>query len=239
MDALAFTDGSSRGNPGPGGWGAIVLRNGRVTELCGAERRTTNNRMELQAAIEALARTEHPDSATIVTDSSYVANRASTRLDGWAANDWKTKTKQEGKNVDLWERILVLSEGRVVRWRVVAGHAGHSANERCDQLATAAADGIPATLFSGPAERYPFPLRSPKIETPGPRRLGAVGSGASSRSTGKAYSYLSLVDGVAQRHQSWAECHDRVKGVANARFRKARSADEEDSILAGWGVRVS
>lgn len=236
MDVLAFTDGSSRGNPGPGGWGTIVSRGGVVTELCGAERHTTNNRMEIQAAVEALARTEPRDQVTIVTDSSYLANGAAKWVDGWARKGWKTATGGEVKNVDLWQRIVELSEGRKVTWRVVPGHAGHDANERCDQLATAAADGADVPLYAGPAERYPIPLRAPAAPTEGPRRLGAArdaGTG-SSRASGAAYSYVSLVDGEVVRHRTWNECHDRVKGVANAKYRKTRSADDEAAILRGW-----
>lgn len=237
MEAIAFSDGSSRGNPGPGGWGSIVRRGGRVRELTGVERGTTNNRMELTAAAEAIAATEPRDRVTVVTDSAYVANGASKWLSGWERKGWKTATGDPVKNEDLWRRISSLAATREVTWRIVPGHAGVPGNERCDQMATASADGLRVDLYDGPADRYPI-----KLELPGRgevlKRLGAEKGAPAPSSGGRAHSYLSLVDGVAARHRTWGECEARVRGVQNARFRKTRSAEEEMDILQSWGVRL-
>ena len=133
-----FTDGACSGNPGPGGWGAVLRYNGREKELSGGEIKTTNNRMELTAVIEALGCLKEPCSVTLTTDSKYVADAISK---GWAVswqkNGWRKADKKPALNSDLWEKLLNLLKTHDVTINWVKGHAGHPENERCDALAVA------------------------------------------------------------------------------------------------------
>lgn len=142
-----YTDGAARGNPGCGGFGALlrfVDSGGRehVRELSGGYRLTTNNRMELLGVIEALEALNRPCEVTVHTDSQYIANAFNQHwVDGWLRNGWKTSAKKPVKNPDLWRRLLAAMKPHQVRYVWVKGHAGHPENERCDLLATTAADG--------------------------------------------------------------------------------------------------
>ena len=138
----AFTDGACSGNPGPGGWGALLqAREGGVVsrerELSGGERLTTNNRMELMAAIAALEALERPSAITIVTDSAYVKGGLTGWIHGWKRNGWRTADKKPVKNEDLWRRLDAAAQAHQVTWEWVKGHAGHPENERADELARA------------------------------------------------------------------------------------------------------
>lgn len=130
-----FTDGACSGNPGPGGWGAILRWNGHEKELYGGEADTTNNRMELMAAISALESLKRPMSVVLTTDSVYVKNGITQWMAGWRTNGWRTSAKKPVKNVDLWQRLDQAVGGHKVDWRWVKGHAGHAENERADELA--------------------------------------------------------------------------------------------------------
>ena len=146
MQVTCWSDGSSRGNPGPGGYGTVlryVDPAGGVheREFSHGYRRTTNNRMELMGAIVGLEALRRPCTVTMVTDSQYVVNAFKQHwISGWIKHGWKTASKQPVKNVDLWKRLLAAAEPHDVSWQWVKGHAGHPENERCDALATAAAD---------------------------------------------------------------------------------------------------
>ena len=138
----AFTDGACSGNPGPGGWGALLqAREGGVVsrerELSGGERLTTNNRMELMAAIAALEALERAAAITIVTDSAYVKGGLTGWIHGWKRNGWRTADKKPVKNEDLWRRLDAAAQRHTVTWEWVKGHAGHPENERADELARA------------------------------------------------------------------------------------------------------
>lgn len=140
VDLVAHTDGACSGNPGPGGWGVLLeARNGgtvvKERTLCGGEAETTNNRMELMAAIRALEVLERPSAITIVTDSAYVKNGVTGWIHGWKRNGWKTSNKKPVKNVDLWQRLEAAQERHDVTWKWIKGHAGHDENERADELA--------------------------------------------------------------------------------------------------------
>ena len=140
-----FTDGACSGNPGPGGWGAI-LRFGEVEkELSGGERNTTNNRMELMAAISALEALKRPAIVDLTTDSQYVRQGITSWIHGWKRNGWRTSDKKPVKNTDLWQRLDEAISRHEVRWHWVKGHDGHAENERADQLAR---DGIAAIRVS-------------------------------------------------------------------------------------------
>jgi len=130
-----FTDGACSGNPGPGGWGAILRWKGHEKELNGGEPETTNNRMELMAAISALESLKRPMRVVLTTDSAYVKNGITQWLAGWRANGWRTAAKKPVKNVDLWQRLEKAIGKHRIDWRWVKGHAGHEENERADALA--------------------------------------------------------------------------------------------------------
>jgi ribonuclease HI len=141
-DLFAYTDGACSGNPGPGGWGVLLIaRDGETVlkerELNGGEVLTTNNRMELLAAISALETLVRPTEITIITDSAYVKNGVTEWIHGWKRNGWRTAGKDPVKNVDLWQRIDAAQKTHKVTWRWIKGHAGHAENERADALARA------------------------------------------------------------------------------------------------------
>jgi len=130
-----FTDGACSGNPGPGGWGVILRWKGRDKELLGGEAETTNNRMELMAAIRGLEELKRPCEVAVYTDSSYVQKGITQWLPGWKARGWKTADKKPVKNDDLWKRLELAAQRHAVTWNWIKGHAGHAENERADQLA--------------------------------------------------------------------------------------------------------
>lgn len=134
-----FTDGACLGNPGPGGWGVLILENGAARELSGGEAQTTNNRMELIAAIRALEATPGDKPLILHTDSQYVKNGITSWIHGWKRNGWKNAAKKPVKNRDLWEALDKTIDDRAIEWRWVKGHAGHPGNERADALASEAA----------------------------------------------------------------------------------------------------
>jgi ribonuclease HI len=136
---VIFTDGGCRGNPGPGGWGAVLSYKGNTRELSGGEPNTTNNRMELMAAIAALEALTRPVSVEIHTDSQYVRNGITQWIKGWKANGWKTADRKPVKNADLWQRLDAARQAHDVHWYWVKGHDGNDGNERAHQLAQ---DGI-------------------------------------------------------------------------------------------------
>ena len=132
---VIWTDGACSGNPGPGGWGAILTFNGRERELCGGEELTTNNRMELMAAIQALETLTRACEVELHTDSQYLRGGVMGWIHGWKRNGWKTADKKPVKNVELWQRLDEAAQRHNVDWRWVKGHAGHEMNERADELA--------------------------------------------------------------------------------------------------------
>ncbi len=131
---IIHTDGGCRGNPGPGGWGAVLSYNGREREIWGGEPYTTNNRMELMAAIMALETLKRPCRVELYTDSQYLRNGISTWIGGWKARGWKTAQNDPVKNVDLWQRLDEAQRRHKVSWHWVRGHAGNAGNERADKL---------------------------------------------------------------------------------------------------------
>jgi ribonuclease HI len=139
-----FTDGACRGNPGPGGWGALLRYQDRERELYGGEPATTNNRMELTAAIEALRTLKEPCVVTLTTDSVYVRDGITRWLANWKAKNWKTAARKPVKNEDLWRALDEQNQRHQVRWHWVKGHSGHRENEIADQLANRAIDEMQA-----------------------------------------------------------------------------------------------
>ena len=142
MDVEIFTDGACRGNPGPGGWGALLRAGRHVKELWGGAHSTTNNRMELTAVIEALVVLKRRVRVTVHTDSTYVKQGITAWIHSWKRNGWKTKSREPVKNADLWMRLDELAQAHEVTWRWVKGHAGHEGNERADALANRGIDEL-------------------------------------------------------------------------------------------------
>ena len=217
-----FTDGSARGNPGPGGWGAIVVSGSTVVELGGGEDHTTNNRMELTAVISALESIGEEREMTVYTDSAYVLNGITRWVKGWQKNKWKTSQKEDVINKDLWERLVEVTEHRVIDWQLIKGHSGEVGNERCDVIATSFADKAPVVLYNGSRERYGIDVSIKKI--PGSEVL-------KSKSKSKAYSYVSMVDGEIRVHKTWDECKARVAGASGAKYKKSTSPSNEEEII--------
>jgi len=165
---IIYTDGSSRGNPGPGGWGAIIIFNNdrgimnyesRIMEIGGKENQTTNNRMEMRAAIEALrlvalAQGKQDSMIEIYADSEYLIKGITIWIKNWQKNNWRTKDKREVMNRDLWEELLEQTENKNIEWKKVLGHSGHEYNDRCDEIATSFADGLKVNLYNGSKTGY-------------------------------------------------------------------------------------
>lgn len=239
-----FTDGSSRGNPGPGGYGFIAHYPDaygvmHIDEGGGAEEMTTNNRMEMKAVAEAFKFFEGyyskedlvKHSFTVYLDSSYVLNGITKWVFGWVKNGWVTSTKEPVSNIDIWKEMMEATAGKKIEWKLLKGHAGIKGNERCDEIATEYADtfsvGNEPSLFRGVASVYPFDI------------LDITSSGTSTSSSkknkGKAYSYVSAVDGLVMTHQTWEETEKRVKGAKGARYKKALNAAEEAELIKSLG----
>ena len=139
---IIYTDGSSKGNPGPGGWGSIIISPDKVIEIGGRENMTTNNRMELTSAIEALKNIDSTQSIIIFSDSQYVIKGITEWIHGWIIKGWKNSQKKAVLNRDLWEELLKVSETHDLEWHWIKGHSGHPENERADELANEAIDRL-------------------------------------------------------------------------------------------------
>ena len=236
---VVFTDGAAKGNPGPGGWGVVIVTPaGHVTELGGGAAHTTNNRMELSGAIAALEHlSRHAPPVALYSDSSYVLKGISQWVWNWQRRGWKTQEGGDVLNRDLWEQLLsvVTARGRErITWRWVKGHEGTPGNERVDQIAVAYSQQRCEALYDGPLDGYGLPILDLPDTSEPPARPAGSASGTHTRAA--AHSYLSVVDGVLMRHATWAECEGRVKGRSGARFKKAMSAADEVAILRGWGI---
>ena|SRR3990167_5395715 len=156
MKIRIYTDGSSKGNPGPGGWAAVIFYNSKVREIAGREDNTTNNRMEMVAVIESLKSTKEGENIEIYSDSEYLIKGITMWVHSWQKNNWRTKAKDPVLNQDLWELLIEETEKRKVEWNKVVGHSGHTLNERCDEIATTMADGKKIDLYNGKESKYKF-----------------------------------------------------------------------------------
>jgi ribonuclease HI len=234
MKFLIFTDGASKGNPGPGGWGAIVSDEVLVVELGGRESHATNNQMELRGVIEALASVQQKqvDGVTVYSDSSYVLNGIEKWIHAWKKKGWKTMAGEPVQNKDLWQRLdsLVQELGIKISWNYLGGHVGIAGNERVDEIASNFAEGERINLYSGPVSGYTINILNFESD----QLKQSAKSSSKNHSKAKAYSYVSLVDGSIKTHKTWAECEARVKNK-KARFKKATSPGEEKAIIADFG----
>jgi ribonuclease HI len=230
---VIFADGSSLGNPGPGGFGAIVKLHNRIIELGASFKHTTNNRMELTATIKALefvaVHSDEKSKVTLYTDSAYVINGITKWVFGWQRNDWKTSTKEPVLNQELWQELSALTKQITVTWIRVKGHAGIPGNERVDEIATSFSSNQHTMLYDGPIAEYGVDLETVVSQET------STDKKKKSSPKGKGFSYLSLVNGKLIRHETWSECEARVKGTSGAKFKKAMSLADEREIKKGWG----
>lgn len=241
-----YTDGSSKGNPGPGGYGVVLfhgdkpqtktITNARstVVELGGKESYTTNNRMELTAIRESLTYIESHNidgNIELYTDSTYAMQGLQTWMYGWAKNDWKTSTGEEVQNQDIWKTLLGLmfrlKKNHDIDILKVKGHSGDVYNERCDVIATTFADNERILLFKGELDTY---TKLFSLEENTKTIVGASMEIKQSRSK-KAFSYVSKVDGKIYIDPTWNDCEKRVKGKKGARYKKTFSKDEELAVV--------
>jgi ribonuclease HI len=241
METIIFTDGSSRGNPGPGGWGTVVILKVKneisnleevyVKELGGREEQTTNNKMELMAALQGLKNTGDATEIIVYTDSSYLIKGITQWIRGWKRNGWMTQAKEDVANKDTWIELDEAVQNKKISWKYVGGHIGIAGNERCDEIATSYADNEKPDMYSGLLANYSIPhILDISFD---PTKVASKKS-SSSRSGAKAYSYVSSVNGKIETHATWAECEKRVKGV-KARFKKALNKQEEGEIIREFG----
>jgi ribonuclease HI len=180
-----FTDGACRGNPGPGGWGAILRYRGVEKELSGAEPMSTNNRMEMTAAIKALEALKRPSTVCLSTDSLYLKDGITRWIHAWKRNGWKTADKKPVKNADLWQRLEAALERHLVSFEWVRGHAGHAENERADALARQAIKDM-LLAATPPSSSGPHPARPPASPTSPASGRGRNSSRRASRGEGPA-----------------------------------------------------
>lgn len=221
-----YCDGSSIGNPGPGGWGVVIADKARAKEIGGYEPRTTNNRMELTAAIEALKQLKQSRKVAIHTDSRYVINGITKWVFGWEKKGWLTVAKTDVVNKELWQALMEAAAKHEVSWKHVKGHSGDILNERADVIANGYARKEKVELYSGSLSAYEKYLE-------GMPKARVVSGSKKSKNVGKAFSYVSVLDGVVKVHATWAECEARVKGKP-AKFKKALSKVDETSLINGW-----
>lgn len=228
-----FTDGAAKGNPGRGGYGVVISSGENVTELGAHKEHTTNNEMELRAVVEGLKVVRDSGaSVSVYTDSKYVVEGAKGWIFGWVKNGWKTKAETDVLNKELWQELLPLLKKVEIEWHKVPGHVGIIGNERADTIASDFAEKGNFNLYSGPKEDYGFDISDTSYdETKAQER-----SNARKRQAQKAYSYVSLLDGVILVHQTWGECEGRVKGKSGTRFKKSLDANNEKEIIRDFGV---
>jgi ribonuclease HI len=234
---IAYTDGACLGNPGPGGWGVRLLYpDGEVRELCGRAAATTNNRMELQAAIEALQVLHSYPQVAMFTDSRYVIDGLTKWLPAWRRRGWITATNTPVKNRDLWMTLERLHHSGV-HWQHVRGHSGDPNNERVDTIARACAVGTCPALFHGQAGTPADPVLALSVTalptSPGARTTSAVHVPASAPGPAR---YISIVHGSVAIDPDWATCAARVHGVSGAQYRKVRTPEELAAFCAAHGV---
>lgn len=231
---VIYSDGACSGNPGPGGWGSIIVTPDlQIVELGGGERSTTNNRMEISGALRALQRSAAIEAPVhLYTDSTYLIRGITMWVWGWRRRGWKTAEGNDVQNQDLWEELSRAVTGRKIEWKWVRGHMGVPGNERCDEIAVAFSQGRGAKLYQGPLKGYGVEILDFPDEEPLPEMKPKQEKKA-------AFSYLSYVDGKAYRHRDWASCERRVKGKSGAKFKKAMSLEDESVILDSWGLDLS
>lgn len=238
---LIYSDGACSGNPGPGGWGAIVSYKTRVVELGGDASATTNNRMEMMGVLESLRfcldvlKPQEVNEIQVLTDSVYVIRGITQWIFGWKRRGWKNAANEEVSNQDIWEQLdaVVFQIKKKfdisIKWDFVKGHEGIDGNERCDRIAVAYSKNEYVSLYNGEAKDYFFDISV----LPPIRPLPEMKSKASGPS--KPAWYISYVNGVLTKHNTWGECEAVVKGRP-AKFKKVTSQEEEEAVKKTWGI---
>lgn len=242
-NVTVYCDGACSGNPGPGGWGSIVIIGDLVVELGGGTPATTNNRMEMTAVSEALRYCVKNYSKgdlefiQIFTDSVYTIRGITQWIFGWKKRGWKNAANEEVSNQDIWielDKVVSLVKSKLdceIRWNFVKGHSGVLGNERCDEIAVAFSKNQYIDLYKGTAASYVFDVRAlPEI-----RPLPDMKSKSDNNSPKPAAWYLSYINGVLLRHTTWRECEAVVKGRP-AKFKKVTSVEEETTVKKSWGI---
>jgi ribonuclease HI len=232
---VIYTDGASRGNPGPGGWAAIILAGDYCMEIAGNATKATNNQMEL-AAVEAVLSDSGALSwdgpVVLHSDSMYVINGMTKWAHGWERNGWITSTKTAVENKGQWQNLLSLIRqyGKRLTLEKVKGHAGQIHNERCDVLAVNAALGKEQQLFSGKVKDYEAFLADLGYSSDSSPITATV----QRSKTAVAYSYVSMVNGIVHADKTWAACEKRVKGTKGAKYKKVFSKSEETELMQDY-----
>ncbi|WP_409477996.1 viroplasmin family protein [Pseudobdellovibrio sp. HCB154] len=244
MKFIVYTDGACSGNPGPGGWGAIVGsilgKKVEIKELGDSEIATTNNRMELGSVLAALQyidqQINNPDfSIQIYTDSVYVIKGITQWVFGWKKRGWKNAEGAAVVNQDIWEALdsvvykLQKKMNNKIKWDYVRGHQGTPGNERCDKIAVALSKNDYVNLYHGSGENYLFDITEAPPTEPLPENKFTKAEKP------KTQWYVVLKNGVITRFKTWSECEASVKGAPGVKFKKVTSEAEEAEVLKGWG----
>jgi Ribonuclease HI len=232
---IIYTDGACSGNPGPGGWGSVILfPSDEVLELGNGNPSTTNNRMEMTAAVEALREVANiQGEIDFYTDSTYVIRGITQWIWGWKKRGWKTAEGGEVSNKDIWIELADLVQARgtagKINWKYSRGHVGTPGNERCDVIAVAFSKKQSVYLYRGHLKNYNHDL----LRFPDDTSLPDMKSPTEKK---EAFSYLSNIGGIVYRHKDWPSCQRRVTGKSGAKFKKSKSAGDELEILKSWGL---
>ncbi len=242
LNATIYCDGACSGNPGPGGWGSIVIVGEQVAELGGGADATTNNRMEMTGVLEALRFClKHYEKGElsiihIFTDSVYVIRGITQWVFGWKKRGWKNAAGEEVANQDIWielDKVVAAVKFKLhceLKWNFVKGHSGVPGNERCDVIAVAFSKRQWVTLFIGISAGYEFDVNVLPEIRPLPEMKSKTDGGVKPVAW-----YLSYVNGVLAKHSTWSECEAVVKGRP-AKFKKVTSLEEETQIKKSWGL---
>lgn len=230
-EVIVFTDGACSGNPGPGGWGAVLLKNGtEIFEYGAGFDQTTNNKMELSSVIFILQKLKNfTGKIHIFTDSTYVINGATKWMWGWARNNWLNAEKNEISNKDLWQEMyrLIPPLKSQITWNYVRGHTGVVGNERCDEIAVAFSKGDSPYLYQTDYTSYPHKI----LPLPKPEPLPEAKFNGAAKSKDEKNYYISVVNGVLSKHTTWSDCERVVKGRPGAKFKKVKNEQEENIFL--------
>lgn len=247
---ILYTDGASRGNPGPGGWAAIIFADGAVMEIAGSAKVATNNQMELAAVHAVLSDSgalSWKGPVVVHSDSAYVINGITKWVKGWEKNGWMTKTKTPVENKAIWEKLSACAKryGARLHFEKVKGHAGELYNERCDALAVAYALNRSVKLFSGMQKDYDVFLEETDAKLFSKKANAESGTNSTKKSAAPkkakdnrvAYSYVSMVNGIVHADKTWALCEKRVKGAKGAKYKKVFSKAEETALMQDYTLQ--
>lgn len=232
---IVFTDGACSGNPGPGGWGAVIVYPGgkRIKELGGQGELVTNNQMELMGIIKGLAFIQDEKAPVIVyTDSVYAIRGITQWIFGWMKRGWKTAEGEDVLNKDLWRTLKTIVDkigAKNIQWRWLKGHSNTPGNDRVDEISVKMTQRKWIDLYDGPLSGYGIAI----YDLPEQRPLPEI---KNQEPKPPAFSYLSMVGGKVRRHKNWASCERYTKGQSGAKFKKALSATDEPEILKAWGA---